>query len=511
MVFPHAVLLLYTSDTALHLTRRAKTAAAATGVIAGGFDRPCTAARDFVKNSINSVFDAIGHIQTDHAAIDRLFGKGWFGDIIKGVGDVLSQSVNAVIDSARSIVIGVTEIPIQLITNAIAGVAGTVSVIGQVANSLLPWQGSLRAAPTTTSKGVGAGIPGTFTLDVTAPGSNLQWSPPIVDCAKAFSFDLPTFTPKDARVDWDITQAPGALIVTTTNTGRLNERGTAQQAYVTATETPEEAAGTPAVGYVNVIVKVHRDDLDKLIHAVTDGLMRLLPGLVRDALGPQILSVVTPLVESLTKNIDKVRDVQADAFLPVSYHQPKEPPKPPPPPTGIAGHWNGNWVGDGAGTFAADFTQSGDTFSGTIAIGGSSCVHGGTITGTINGNQITFGVVSAEETISYTGTLNGNSMSGSWSKAAQAEPCTATGGLVSHPRLTKILRLVVAEGTSQAFHCGHDRALHAKRDARKEELCLTGPACCQSKRIASTLRIHVARSIQRKAAFDELFVAAGGP
>ena len=429
------------------------------------------------------MFDAIGHIQTDHAAIDRLFGKGWFGDIIKGVGDVLSQSVNAVIDSARSIVIGVTEIPIQLITNAIAGVAGTVSVIGQVANSLLPWQGSLRAAPTTTSKGVGAGIPGTFTLDVTAPGSNLQWSPPIVDCAKAFSFDLPTFTPKDARVDWDITQVPGALIVTTTNTGRLNERGTAQQAYVTATETPEEAAGTPAVGYVNVIVKVHRDDLDKLIHAVTDGLMRLLPGLVRDALGPQILSVVTPLVESLTKNIDKVRDVQADVFLPVSYHQPKEPPKPPAPPTGIAGHWNGNWVGDGAGTFAADFTQSGDTFSGNDR---NRRFEPRTRRHDHRHHQwqpdhFRRGLGRRDDQLYRDAQrqLDVRELEQSRPSRAVHRHRRQPG---QPPAADEVLRLVVAEAMSQAFHGDHDRALGAKRYARQKELGLTGPARRQPKR-----------------------------
>src|SRR3954466_10892928 len=70
--------------------------------------------------------------------------------------------------------------------------------------------------------------------------------------------------------------------------------------------------------------------------------------------------------------------------------------------------------------------------------------------------------------------------------------------------------LVVAEAASHTFHRRQQRSLGAERDARQEELCLTRSRSRQPKRIAAPLGVHVASSIEGKAALDEPFVVEGG-
>jgi hypothetical protein len=84
----------------------------------------------------------------------------------------------------------------------------------------------------------------------------------------------------------------------------------------------------------------------------------------------------------------------------------------------IAGTWQGTWTSKAypglTGHFTLMFTQQGSTLSGSISITGSGCISAATITGVINGSQLTFGVVQGAETVSYTGTWSGASMSGTW-------------------------------------------------------------------------------------------------
>jgi hypothetical protein len=87
------------------------------------------------------------------------------------------------------------------------------------------------------------------------------------------------------------------------------------------------------------------------------------------------------------------------------------------PPGGdvdLTGEWNGTY-GAGeqvAGTFTIEFEQTGNQVTGTIDIQGSPCVSHGDISGALSGNQITFGAVEAEQSISFTGEVSGDHMSG---------------------------------------------------------------------------------------------------
>ncbi len=91
----------------------------------------------------------------------------------------------------------------------------------------------------------------------------------------------------------------------------------------------------------------------------------------------------------------------------------------PPAQSAIAGDWAGTYTSTSTpgatGTFRMTFTVTGNRVSGPIQIDNSACVGRGIITGTLNGNQITFGAVHAAQQITYTGVISGNTMSGTYS------------------------------------------------------------------------------------------------
>ena len=96
---------------------------------------------------------------------------------------------------------------------------------------------------------------------------------------------------------------------------------------------------------------------------------------------------------------------------------------------GITGTWTGTWQSTGAaaahGTFTIDFLQQGEDVSGDITIQGSTCVTHGSIIGKVQGDQIEFGAVQAEQTIKYAGAISGDSLSGTYA-SAQCGPDTGT-------------------------------------------------------------------------------------
>lgn len=93
-----------------------------------------------------------------------------------------------------------------------------------------------------------------------------------------------------------------------------------------------------------------------------------------------------------------------------------------PPSTGsIAGAWNGTFTvtgQPGQGTFTVTFATAGSALTGKIHINNSTCVTDGTISGTLNGNQINFGAVRAAQKISFTGALVGGTLAGAYSAPA---------------------------------------------------------------------------------------------
>ncbi len=341
IVFPHAVLVLFASDVAVHVgsNQRERHPAATTGSNA----RPCTAVQTFIDGTIDAFFRAIGHIHSDPATIDRLFGDGLFGSIIKGIGDVLSFGVNLAIDAAHTIVVGGVRVATSLITSSITAIAGTIAVGSQIALGLLPWTETLEGSPDPTAKGVGVnGENGEFIVRATALGSNLQWPEFVVDCADAFGLPLPSLTPSNADVTLDVSnQLPSRLLVARDNHSELDRNGRAVIRFETTTESAELArTGELHIGAVVATAKIHRKDLDQLGDRIAQSLLSPLPQIVRDTIGSFLQAQLSTLLAGITAKIASVRDVQASTVERVKYHTPKKrnPPPPPPPPSPGTGH-----------------------------------------------------------------------------------------------------------------------------------------------------------------------------
>lgn len=124
--------------------------------------------------------------------------------------------------------------------------------------------------------------------------------------------------------------------------------------------------------------------------------------------------------------------------IPVVYHvcgasDPCASPATSSTPSGIGGTWTGSWTSAVyaglAGAFTLNFSQTGHQLTGTIQISGSPCISTGAVTGTLNGNVITFGAVQGAETVAYTGTWSGQSLNGLWQvTASSGGECTADNG-----------------------------------------------------------------------------------
>jgi hypothetical protein len=94
--------------------------------------------------------------------------------------------------------------------------------------------------------------------------------------------------------------------------------------------------------------------------------------------------------------------------------------------TTVAGTWNGTWINSpdfgkpqATGNFSVTFTVNGTTLTGVSTVSGKTCVKGGTSTGTVVGNNISFGFLSdPTRPVQFEGAINGNTMSGTWSATA---------------------------------------------------------------------------------------------
>lgn len=87
----------------------------------------------------------------------------------------------------------------------------------------------------------------------------------------------------------------------------------------------------------------------------------------------------------------------------------------------ITGLWNGTWrMGGFTGNISVTVVQTGGAISGSIAIQGSPCMNTATVTGTVSGETVTIGAVSASNNrYDYLGTIraDGLAIDGTWTGA----------------------------------------------------------------------------------------------
>lgn len=95
--------------------------------------------------------------------------------------------------------------------------------------------------------------------------------------------------------------------------------------------------------------------------------------------------------------------------------------------TSLTGAWSGSWTNSpdfgtppATGSLHVVIQQTGNTFTGEATIGGSTCVTGGPSSGTVVGNQITFGFqTDPQRPVQFEGTIDDpDTMSGTWNAIA---------------------------------------------------------------------------------------------
>ncbi|MBW2456084.1 MAG: hypothetical protein JRI68_16315 [Deltaproteobacteria bacterium] len=82
----------------------------------------------------------------------------------------------------------------------------------------------------------------------------------------------------------------------------------------------------------------------------------------------------------------------------------------------LSGQWAGTWTSLTAdGTWQVDWVQDeAGNLDGTIVVTGTVCGSGGTVSGAVNGCQVSFGLVDTSACeVSYSGSVDGDWMSGS--------------------------------------------------------------------------------------------------
>ena len=80
----------------------------------------------------------------------------------------------------------------------------------------------------------------------------------------------------------------------------------------------------------------------------------------------------------------------------------------------LTGEWVGSWTSDwgAVGSLATNWTQTGNNFSGSVTIGGSTCFDAETTAGSIFGTSINLSAVSGA--IAFLGTVSGSTITGSY-------------------------------------------------------------------------------------------------
>ena len=95
------------------------------------------------------------------------------------------------------------------------------------------------------------------------------------------------------------------------------------------------------------------------------------------------------------------------------------------PPLNVAGTWSGTWASSrgSGGTVQAVISQSGTSLSGTATVTGSPCFTSGSISGSVSGNNVAFGVLfggGQQANFSAAVGSGGTSMSGTYSVSGGA-------------------------------------------------------------------------------------------
>lgn len=318
-VYPGLVLTLFAAEVAKDNLEEAT--AGVVGPIGSGGVRAfvaqtgiCSTIQGFIDRTLNALFGAL-QVNLGSSLPGRILG-GTINFLLGGAKKLVREALQQL------------TAPVMDVIKTIAGVVGTASMI---VSAIRPWSLRMIPSPAATRLAVGteAPIPGDIQCQIDLGGFD-EWPTHIADCAAQSGTPLPPLKPSGAACNWLIAQSrfPVPLVAPKDPPSVLDDNGGATFSYVTLSEDPETAKGTPIFGWVRVTLTVARPELDRLRQTLANLLFAQLPALVAQFVRP----ILGPTVDSLLAKLQSFTDSKSSTTFQVLYHQKKDDPTPEPEP-----------------------------------------------------------------------------------------------------------------------------------------------------------------------------------
>jgi hypothetical protein len=354
VVFPTAVMALFSADALAHVDAElppaeATSSSAALGmaatIVPAAFVQkasgPCTDVTDFLGRTLTAVFDAL---RISPSTISGL------PPILSATAGFLANLWNTAVSFAEGVVNGLIKTLTAPIVQALKVGLGALSVATIVVSYLKTWTLTVdldpQAADTDTYRfAVDAepDIKGAFVAR--APELADDWPPALRDCATVAGVALPQLLAPGSQATWTVEHNEGVVTFDKLVTPVEADR-TMKLPFVTGRETGEVAKGDPAFGTAIVKVRAPRKELQDFfdfarsqLDSVRDQLLSNIPeARLRAMAKAQIDAIVNPVVNDLQSDVAEalggIVSLAGTAVVVVKYHQPPEPSKSPTPPSG---------------------------------------------------------------------------------------------------------------------------------------------------------------------------------
>jgi hypothetical protein len=438
--FPQLVSLLFASDAAVRLLHDPEpaggsptTTPAALGpggettgpAFALAAFNPCGDFSNFISEVMGDVIKAL-HIPP--ARIGDT-GSTFLNQLLQTGANLVVNFLNWAIGGVITILVGGVRAALKPILDAIASVSSVLAIASQILGALRPWAVRLVPEQTSVHKSVGGNVVTDPIQAIVDLGGLTEWPPALMGCAKLVNVTLPPLKPIGAPVTWTVLSVPAGLATDEHHDPALLEDpvgGKAELRLRTGPETLEEhEKGKEGTGLVNVKADIRRSEFKDLKDAMVGLATSLLAGLPDLVRGTAQRLLKAP-IDAVMEEVVSLADEHGSVSVAVTYHGP---PGPSPSPSisiaagGLTGTWAGtahSHFGDNAG-FTVELQQTGSKLSGQLHIPSAICNKEATVSGTVSGSNLNFGVSQgADLTATFTGTVSSNNtaMSGTWQSPA---------------------------------------------------------------------------------------------
>ena len=296
---------------------------------------------------------------------------------------------------------------------------GAVALLAYATSLARPWAVSLVPDPEAVAYGVEGQDPVEADVNLTVFTGQDTFGSDVADCAALADAQVASIPVKDSAIVWDVSGLDGHAQEASADP-QVDGSGAAQLSYTTTSESQDVAAnGDPVTTQMSVGAWVDRAEM-----AALAGVVKSI--LLGDAAGTPAGSTAKALYLAMESKLNAVMRPSGFALIDVTYHTPKASPSPSQAEASLTGTWDGTWqidppYADVAGAFTMELVQKGSSLSGTVEITNTDCSNG-TVEGTVNGTNVTFGWVLTPQPVQFTGTVGNDSMSGTWSSLSCSSP-----------------------------------------------------------------------------------------